>query len=261
MDGLDERTVHEAVLEAKPEVIVNQATSLSGSSRDYGAWLAVTNRLRSEGTEFLIAAAREAGTRRMIAQSASFMTHPCGSGPTNESSPLYLDAPEPLRSHFNANHEAERMLVGAPGIEGFVLRYGFLYGNGTAIGQGGDLARAIKAGDVPIVGRGAGRYSFIHVRDAVGATVQAVHEGTPGIYNIVDDEPTPQAEWLPYLAELLNGPAPSHISEQEAAAQLGIQTVYYGNQLRAATNARAKTYLGLDLEFPSWRDGFRQLFG
>jgi len=260
MDGLDDDAVHRAVLEAAPEVIINQITSLSAPSRDYGTWLAVTNRLRSAGTSILISAARKAGTSRVVAQSASFMTQPVGSGPTDESSPLYLDGPEPIRGHFRANDYAETLVVATPGIEGVVLRYGFLYGKGTAIGPGGDIATAVKAGDVPIVGEGAGRFPFVHVRDAVSVTVQAVNQGRPGIYNVVDDEPAAQAEWLPYLAELLDAPPPRRVSEEEAAEQLGIQAVYYGNQLRAASNAKAKSKLGLSLEYPSWREGFRELF-
>jgi len=260
MDGLDAAAVRDAVLEAVPEVIINQMTSLSAPSRDYGAWLVLTNRLRREGTTILMSAAREAGTRRVVAQSAGFMTQPVGSGPTDESSPLYLEGPEPIRSHVQANDSAEKLVVGSAGIEGVVLRYGFLYGVGTAIGPGGDIATAVKAGDVPIVGEGAGRYPFVHVRDAVSVTVQAVDRGSPGIYNVVDDVPAPQAEWLPYLAELLDGPPPRRVSEEEAADRLGIQTVYYGNQLRAASNAKAKSELGLRLEYPSWREGFREVF-
>ncbi len=114
---------------------------------------------------------------------------------------------------------------------------------------------------MPIVGDGAGRYPFIHVDDAASATVQAVDNGSPGVYNVVDDEPAPQSEWLPYLAELLGGPPPRRVSEEEAAAQLGVQAVYYGNQLPAASNAKAKSELGMRLEYPSWREGFRKVFG
>ncbi|MBM0227200.1 NAD-dependent epimerase/dehydratase family protein [Micromonospora sp. ATA51] len=162
-------------------MIINQVTALSAPSRDYAKWLEVTNRLRSEGTKTLMTAAREAGTRRVVAQSASFMTQPVGSGPTDESAPLYLEAPEPIRSHIQANIAAETLVLGTPGIEGVVLRYGFLYGQGTAIGPGGEWATGVASGDVPIVGEGTGRYPFIHVRDAVSATVQAVGRGSPGI--------------------------------------------------------------------------------
>ena len=261
MDGLDDAAVRQAILETEPAVIINQITALSAPSRNYARWLAVTNRLRSEGTKTLMTAAREAGTRRVVAQSASFMTQPVGSDPTDESSPLYLDAPEPIRSHIQANIVAETLVLGTPWIEGVVLRYGFLYGEGTAIGPGGEWATGVKSGEVPIVGEGAGRYPFVHVRDAVSATVQAVDRGSPGIYNVVGDEPAPQAEWLPYLAELLDAPPPRRVSEEEAEEQLGAQAVYYGTQLRAASNAKAKAELGLTLEHPSWREGFRALFG
>ena len=192
MDGLDDAAVRQAILETEPAVIINQITALSAPSRNYARWLAVTNRLRSEGTKTLMTAAREAGTRRVVAQSASFMTQPVGSDPTDESSPLYLDAPEPIRSHIQANIAAETLVLGTPGIEGVVLRYGFLYGEGTAIGPGGEWATGVKSGEVPIVGEGAGRYPFVHVRDAVSATVQAVDRGSPGIYNVVGDEPAPR---------------------------------------------------------------------
>lgn len=261
MDALDEAAVHQAILEAEPEVVVNQVTALAVPARDYATWLAVTNRIRRHGTNTLMAAARATGTRRVVAQSASFMTQPGGSGRTDESSPLYIDAPEPIRSHVLANIAAEELVVGTPGIEGIVLRLGFLYGEGTAIGPGGEWATGAASGDVPIVGEGSGRYPFIHVRDAVSATVHAVDRGKPGIYNIVDDEPAPQAEWLPYLAEILNGPPPPHISETQAEQQLGVQAVYYGARLRPASNAKAKSELGLILEYPSWREGFRELFG
>ncbi|MEH0934662.1 NAD-dependent epimerase/dehydratase family protein [Micromonospora psammae] len=261
MNGLDEATVRQAIGRAEPEVIVNQMTALSAPSRDYATWLAVTNRLRAEGTRTLMAAAREAGTRRVVAQSASFMTQPSGSGPTDEASPLYLDAPEPIRSHVQANTAAETLVLETPGIDGVVLRYGFFYGEGTAVGPDGEWATGVRSGAVPIVGEGTGQYPFVHVRDAVAATVTAVDRGSPGIYNIVDDEPAPQAEWLPYLADILHAPAPGRVSEAEAEEQIGVQAVYYGTQLRAASNAKAKAELGWTLEYPSWREGFRELFG
>ncbi|WP_422733524.1 NAD-dependent epimerase/dehydratase family protein [Micromonospora sp. WMMD558] len=261
MDGLDEAAVRRAVLGAAPEVIVNEITALSAPARDYATWLELTNRLRSEGTRTLMAAAREAGTRRVVSQSASFMTEPGGSEPTDESTPLYLDAPEPIRSHVQANIAAEALVSGTPEIEGVVLRYGFLYGEGTAIGPGGDWAIGVASGDLPIVGEGTGHYPFVHVGDAVAATVQAVDRGRPGIYNVVGDEPAPQADWLPYLAEILDAPPPRRISVAEAEEQIGVQAVYYGTQLRAASNARARSELGLSLTYPSWREGFREVFG
>lgn len=260
MDGLDEISVRDAMFQVQPDVVVNQMTSLAVPSSDYGTWLEVTNRLRVQATATLMNAAHEVGTRRVVAQSASFMTEPRGSGPTDEYFPLYLDAPEPIGSHVHANLAAELRVVGTDGIEGLVLRYGFLYGSGTAIGPGGDIATAVGAGRMPIVGDGKGQYPMIHVDDAVSATVNAVHHGAPGVYNVVDDDPAPQADWLPFLAQLLGAPQPPRVSEDEATAQFGPQSVYYGNQLLEATNARAKANLGMHLVFPSWRKGFTAVF-
>ena len=260
MEGLDGDAVRRSVLDARPDVVINLITALAAPAKDYASWLALTNRLRKDGTELLMAAALEAGTRRVVAQSASFMTHPSAPAPTDESSPLYLDAPGPIRSHVEANIAAEKLVVGTPGIDGIVLRYGFLYGKGTAVGPGGDWAEAVSTGALPIVGDGAGRYPFISVRDAVSATVRAVQHGDPGVYNIVDDDPAAQAVWIPYLAELLHAPPPKHISPAEAEQTIGVQAVYYGTQLPAAGNATAKSQLGMTLEHPSWRSGFRELF-
>jgi nucleoside-diphosphate-sugar epimerase len=260
MNGLDEIEVSQAIADAKPDVIVNLMTALSAPARDYATWLAVTNRLRTEGTTFLMRAARDAACRRVVAQSASFMTQP-GSGLTDESAPLYVDGPGPIGSHIRANIEAENLVLDTPGIEGVVLRYGFLYGEGTAIGPGGDIATAVKAGDMPIVGDGAGRYPFVHVVDAAAVTLQAIDRGSPGVYNVVDDEPAAQADWLPHLARLLDAPPPRRVSEEDAEKQFGVQAVYYGNRLPAAGNARAKSELGFRPHFPSWQDGFREVFG
>jgi nucleoside-diphosphate-sugar epimerase len=259
MDGLDAAAVRQAVLDIRPDVIVNQMTALAAPASDYASWLATTNRLRAEGTATLMAAAAEVGARRLVTQSASFMTSPDGDGPTDESSPLYQEAPEPLRSHALANIAAESVVLQTPGVEGVVLRYGFLYGDGTALGPGGQWTTAVQEGGLPVVADGGGHYPFIHVRDAVNATLQAVETGEPGIYNIVDDEPARQADWIPYLADLLDAPAPRRISEADALTQIGVHAVYYGTQLRAASNAKAKADLGLALQYPSWREGFRGL--
>ncbi|NIK61378.1 NAD-dependent epimerase/dehydratase family protein [Kribbella shirazensis] len=259
MHGLDGAEVLRVIVDARPQVIVNLMTALSGPSRDYGTWLALTNRLRREGTKALMDAAIAAGSLRVVAQSASFMAQP--GGPPDESAPPYLDGPGPIGSHVQANIEAEKMVLDTPEIEGVVLRYGFLYGDGTAIGPGGELATAVKAGEMPIVGDGAGRYPFVHLHDAASVTVQAVEAGSPGVYNIVDDEPAPQAEWLPYLARILQAPPPQRVSEDEAEKSIGVQAVYYGNRLPAASNAKAKSGLGFAPAYPSWRDGFREVFG
>lgn len=261
MDAFDPEAVRRAVAGARPEVLINQLTSLSSPARDYGEWLRLTNRLRGEASATLVAAARDAGVSRVIAQSASFMTSPGAAAPTDESSPLYLSAPEPIRGHVAANVALERVVTGTAGIEGVVLRYGFLYGPGTGFGPGGEFAEAVRAGRLPIVGAGAGHYPFVHVEDAVAATVLAVDRGAAGVYNVVDDDPARQAVWLPLLAGLLHGPAPARVSEAEAAQRFGVQAVYNGSQLLPAANAKAKSQLGLALRFPSWRQGFRAVFG
>jgi nucleoside-diphosphate-sugar epimerase len=260
MDAFDTDVVHHAVTRARPQVLINQLTSLSTPSPDYGEWLRLTNRLRSEASRTLMAAAREAGATRVIAQSASFMTSPDGTAPTDESSPLYTSAPEPIRGHVQANIALENVVTGTSGVDGVVLRYGFLYGRGTGFGPGGDFANAVQAGQLPIVGEGAGHFAFVHIQDAVAAAVLAVDRGSAGIYNVIDDDPAPQAIWLPYLAELLHGPAPARISEAEAAERIGVQAVYNGNQLLPAVNVKAKSHLGLALRYPSWRQGFQEVF-
>jgi 2-alkyl-3-oxoalkanoate reductase len=260
MDGLDQPAVRRAINEARPDVVVNQMTSLAAPASDFGSWLEVTNRLRVEATATVMSAAHEAGVRRVVAQSASFMTDPSSSVPTDESSALYFEAPEPFRSHVHANASAEMSVLNTDHVDGLVLRYGFFYGTGTAIGPGGDIEAAIRAGEMPVVGAGKGSYPLIHIQDAVAATVRAVTHGGPGIYNIVDDEPATQADWLPFLATLLGAPAPAHVDETEAAARFGTQSVYYGNQLLPASNAKAKADLGVELEFASWRTGFLRVF-
>lgn len=259
VNGLDAPALRHTVLETRPDVIVNQMTALAAPARDYASWLAVTNRLRAESTATLMAAAAEVGSRRVVTQSASFMTAPGSAGTTDESSALYRDAPEPLQSHVLANIAAETVTLQTPGVEGVVLRYGFLYGNGTALGPGGEWWTAVQEGALPIVADGGGHYPFIHVADAVQASLHAIGTGAPGVYNIVDDEPARQADWIPYLADLLNAPEPPRISESEARTQIGVQAVYYGTELLAASNTKAKADLRLALRHPSWRQGFKGL--
>ncbi|MPQ98247.1 NAD-dependent epimerase/dehydratase family protein [Modestobacter sp. I12A-02628] len=259
LDAFDRDAVHAAVLRARPEVLVNQLTSLSTPATDHARWLATTNRLRAEASATLAQAARAAGTRRVVAQSASFMTAPDAPAPTDERSPLYTGAPEPVLGHVLANAALERVVTGTPDVEGVVLRYGFLYGPGTALGPGGELWEAVRAGRVPVVGEGRGSYPFVHTLDAVAATVLAVEQGPAGVYNVVDDDPAAQARWLPHLARLLHAPEPGRSTAADAGRQQGAQAVYYGEQLPPASNAAAREHLGWRPRLASWQEGFATL--
>jgi 2-alkyl-3-oxoalkanoate reductase len=205
-------------------------------------------------------AARDAGTRRVVSQSGAYMFEPTPET-ADESSPVYVDAPDPVGFHIRSSVAGEDAVVGTSGVEGLVLRYGFFYGPGTAIGSGGEWSDAVQSGELPIVGEGGGVYPFIHVDDAVSATLRAIDNGAPGIYNVVCDEPAPQREWISYLAELLGAPTPPELDEDEAADKLGVQSVYYGARLPRVSNAKAKEHLGMELRYASWRDGFDELFG
>ncbi len=261
VDAFDSDALRAAVVAARPDVVVHQLTALAEPAADYASWLVDTNRLRGEVTAVLVEAARAAGAHRVVAQSASFMTAPRGPWLLDESAPLYTDAPEPLLGHVTANVSLERTVLGTGEIDGVVLRYGFLYGPGTGFAPGGDFAEAVRTGRQPIVGDGDGRYPFVHVDDAAAVTANAVERGAPGIYNIVDDDPAPVRDWVPFLAQLIGGPEPSIVPADVAERDIGPQAVYYGTQLRGAANDRAKRELGLQLAHPSWRQGFREVFG
>ncbi len=234
VNAFDSGALRRVVLEAGPDVVVHQLTALSAPADDYASWLAATNRLRGEVTGVLVEAARDAGARRVVAQSASFMTAPRGPEVLDEDAPLYLDAPEPILGHVKANAALEQAVTGTDGVEGVVLRYGFFYGPGTGYAPGQPVVEAVRSGRTSIVGDGAGRWPFIHIDDAAEATAVAVavavavDRGVPGIYNVVDDDPALMRDWLPHLAALLGGPPPGAVAVDEAARMQGVQAVYYG---------------------------------
>lgn len=256
-DVYDEAGLAELVKQAKPEVVIHQLTAFGAKDRDP---LAETIRLRIEGTRSLVAAAQAAGAKRFIAQSISFVCSPAGEGLTDETTPLYLDAPPAIRPLAEAVASLERQTVEAAGMTGIVLRYGWFYGPGTNYDPGGPIPQAIRKGRMPIVGAGAGTYSFINLPDAAEATLKALTRGERGIYNIVDDAPARQGEWLPYAAKLLNAPAPGQLEESLARQKLGDMLVYIMNQQRGASNAKAKRELGWAPRHPSWRAGFEALY-
>jgi nucleoside-diphosphate-sugar epimerase len=245
------------VADADPEVVIHELTAFG--TRD-GDPYAETIRVRIEGTRNLVAAARAARVRRFVAQSISFMCSPLGRGLTDEDTPLHLDAPAGVRALAEAIDSLERQTLSAGAMAGTVLRYGWFYGPGTSYDPQGTIPTAIRAGTMPIVGAGAGTYSFIDLRDAAAATVQALAHDVGGIFNIVDDSPVRLSEWLPIAARLLGAPAPGHIDEALARQRLGDLRVYYMNEQRGASNAKARRELDWRPAFPSWRTGFEALY-
>jgi nucleoside-diphosphate-sugar epimerase len=256
-DVFDPVGLDELVRQAAPELVIHQLTAFGATDADP---LAETIRVRTEGTRNLVAAAQEAGARRFITQSISFICRPVASGLTDEGSPLYLDAPEAIRPLAQAVAELERRTLEAEGLEGVVLRYGWFYGPGTNFDPADVIPRAIKKGRMPIIGTGNGTYSFIHVQDAAAATMRALTGAAPGIYNIVDDAPARLREWLPVTAELLGGPPPSTMDEALARQKLGDMRVYIFNEQSGASNLKAKTALAWAPSIPSWRLGFKDLY-
>jgi nucleoside-diphosphate-sugar epimerase len=259
LDVLDAEAVEGAVSEARPDVVVHQATALSDlrSLRNLDEAFADTNRLRTEGTDNLLAAARAAGARKFVAQSfAGWPYAKEGSLVKEEEAPLDPSPPASAEQSMAAIRHLEAAVVGAEAIEGVVLRYGGFYGPGTSLFEGGEHAAAIRKRAFPIVGSGAGMWSFVHIDDAAGGTLAAIEHGRRGLYNIVDDEPAATSEWLPYLADVLGAKTPRHVPEWLGRLAAGEQVVSMMTEARGAANAKAKRELGWTLVHPTWREGF-----
>jgi nucleoside-diphosphate-sugar epimerase len=256
LDLLDARAVRKAVLESEPEAIVHQATALADArfSRNLDRSFAPTNRLRTEGTDALLAAAREAGVRRFIAQSFASFRYAREGGPVKtENDPLDPNPPAGAGETNAAMRHLDQAVTDAGGI---VLRYGGFYG---ASNDG--LLEPVRKRRFPIVGNGGGVSSFIHLDDAAAATVLALEHDGAGIYNIVDDEPAPVREWLPVLANVLGAKPPRHVPRWLARLVAGEGAVMMGTESRGASNAKAKRELGWTLRYPSWRQGFTAAYG
>jgi 2-alkyl-3-oxoalkanoate reductase len=261
LDGRDGEAVRRAILEAEPEVVVHEMTALSGDLdfRRFAETFADTNRLRTETTDHLIEAAVDTGARRFIAQSFAGWPNEQKGGPVKtEEDPLNTDPPKQIRETLGAILHLESVTTGTPGIEGLALRYGGFYGPGNALGKGGAMLEAVINGQMPVVGGGSGIWSFVHIDDAARATALAVDRGAPGIYNIVDDEPAPVSEWLPYLAEVLGARPPRRVPAWLARLMVGEAGVSMMTKIRGSLNAKAKRELGWKLEYPTWRVGFRE---
>jgi nucleoside-diphosphate-sugar epimerase len=256
-DAFDPEGVREAVVTARPEVLIHQLTALPHrlNPRKYAEATEPTSRLREQTAPYFLAAAREAGVRRVIFQSISFMVAPQGPPVVDETAPLSDD---PITK---ATATMERYVTSAEALEGVVLRYGFLYGPGTWYAPDGFMAELARKRQLAIIGSGEGRSSFIHVDDAAAATVLALDHGKPGIYNITDDEPVPQRVWVPELARLIGARKPLHLPAWVVRLMVGRYFVLMGTQLRGNSSAKARAELGFEPRFPDWREGFAAVFG
>ena len=264
LDVLDAVAVGKAVSEARPDVVVHQATALSdlGSLRNLDEAFADTNRLRTEGTDNLLAAAQAAGAEEFVAQSfAGWPYAREGSLVKDEEAPLDPSPPANAEQSLAAIRHLEKAVAGAEALAGIVLRYGGFYGPGTSLFEGGEHVAAIRKRAFPLVGSSAGMWSFVHIDDAAAATLAAIERGGRGIYNVVDDEPAPASEWLPYLAERLGAKQPRHVPEWLGRLVAGEQVVSMMTEARGASNAKAKRELGWTLVHPTWREGFANGLG
>jgi 2-alkyl-3-oxoalkanoate reductase len=255
-DALDREALLSAVSAARPEVVVHQMTALRLLDDDPVAAFTLTARLRTEGTANLVEAARAAGARRLVAQSIAFAAAPAGEPVLDEQAPLYVDAPDPgWAATVRAVAELERLVLDSGPLAGVVLRYGTLYGPGTLYARTGGAAQAVLAGQLPLPGDGAGITSFLHVEDAVGATVAAVESEATGVFHVTDDDPAPAAQWLPHYAQVLAAPSPRAVPAALAPKLLGWFLAHQLTAAHGAANDRARTALGWKPLRPSWRDG------
>jgi len=256
-DALDPDQVAEAVGRARPDVIVHQLTAIGSlDPRHFDRDFALTNRLRTEGTNHLLSAGQAVGVQRFVAQSyfASFAR--TGAAVKSEEDPFDPSPAREMRETAAAIRHLEEAVLDARWTEGIVLRYGSFYGPGTSIAPGGEQSEAIRKRKFPLVGDGGGVWSFIHIADAAEATMAAVEHGNRGVYNVVDDDPAPVAEWLPALAQTLGAKKPVRVPRFVGRLFAGEAGVVMMTELRGASNAKAKRELGWSPAHPSWRQGF-----
>lgn len=255
LDAFDTPALRAAVLGARPDAVVGQLTALDAPlrPRGYAAWIAGTNRLRTEATPVLIDAAQAAGARRLIFQSVCFLLAREGAWIGDERSPTAENAPEPIGTVVRATLEMEAAVTAADGL---VLRYGYFWGPGTSLGTGGQQVEDVRRRRLPVVGDGAGRFSFVHVEDAARATVLALDRGSPGVYNVVDDDPIAQRDWVPALATALGAPAPRRVPAWLARVAAGPVLTGVARHQRGSSNAKARAELDWAPQLASVRDGF-----
>jgi nucleoside-diphosphate-sugar epimerase len=258
-DALDADAVASAVAQAEPEVIVHELTAIPETldMRHFDRDFALTNRLRTEGTDHLLSAGRAVGVKRFVAQSFAGWTFArAGAAVKSEDDALDPNPVAAMRESFDAIRHLEDAVIGADWTEGIVLRYGGLYGPGTSLERGAAQLEMIRKRKFPVVGDGAGVWSFVHVEDAAEATVAAIERGDRGIYNIVDDDPASVAQWLPALAQTIGAPKPWHVPRVLGRMLAGEAATVMMTEIRGASNAKAKRTLGWSPKYPSWRQGF-----
>ena len=261
-DAFETDNVARAVAAARPEVVVNQLTDIPDAinPRKMAEQFETNDRLRTMGTRNLMRAAEAAGARRLISQSIAWAYAPT-EGLWAEDDRLWAEAPEPWGRSVGAVRALEEATLGSGSVEGVVLRYGLFYGAGTAFASDGSTAAMVRKRVFPVVGRGTAVYSFIHVDDAASATVAALDHGGPGAYNVTDDHPAVMREWLPEYANAIGARPPRRVPRFIARLAAGKFGLYMSTQLQGATNAKAKSELGWEPRWASWRDGFREALG
>jgi nucleoside-diphosphate-sugar epimerase len=257
VDGLDREAMLAAVRAAGPEVIVHQMTALadvrSRNIRNPDKMGAATIELRTRGTDNLLAAAAQTGTRRVIAQSVAGFYEPSGGPVKTEEDPLASRPPSPSAARALAAIKCIEKTVPLEAPEGIVLRYGGFYGPGATE----MLLDAVRKRRVPLIGGGTGIWSFIEITDAAAATLAAVDRGAPGVYNVVDDDPAPVAEWLPYLAKVAGAKPPLRVPAWLVRLVAGAFVVAQMTSARGSSNEKARKELGWEPRYASWREGFR----
>jgi nucleoside-diphosphate-sugar epimerase len=259
VDVFDRDALHTAMREAAPEVVVHELTSLPDrlDFRKTGVY-EPTNRVRTHGTRNLLEAAHAAGARRFVCQSIAFAYRPDGARVKSEDEALMEDAPGEFGGGVRSLREMERMVLDDDGLDALVLRYGFFYGPGTYYADEGTTTADVRRRRMPIVGRGSGVFSFVHVDDAAAATVAAVERGEAGVYNVTDDEPAPMSEWLPVFACAAGAKRPFRVPAWLAGFVGGKEVPVFALELRGASNEKAKRELGWRPAHPSWRTGFAE---
>jgi nucleoside-diphosphate-sugar epimerase len=264
VNALDPEPVLTAVNQARPDIVISELSALSGPQdlRHFDATFATTNRLRTEGTEYLLSAARAAGAKQFLAQSfTGWPNERRGGSAKTETDPLDPEPTPPSRQTLAAIRRMESIVDSAVDMAAVSLRYGTLYGPGTGFAPGGDVVDMVRKRRLPIVGQGTGVWSFVHIDDAASATVAAIEDQASGVYNIVDDEPAPVSQWLPYLAEIIGAKPPLRLPGWLVRPLLGEHGIALMTSIRGSSNAKARRDLRWEPRYPSWRQGFRAALG